>query len=90
MSETNRNSDKLAALRKREAALRQAIANERCALQKRRAKDRERLASIVGEALLCEAARVADFALLLKQTLKKTLKDEKTARFVDQQMGWGS
>lgn len=90
MSEAKRNSERLAALRNREAALKQAIAIEQVRLQKRREKDRVRLASIVGEALLCEAARVADFALLLKQTLKKTLKDEKTARFVDEQMGWGS
>jgi hypothetical protein len=90
MSGTNGNSDRLAALREREAALKRAIDIEKVRLEKRREKDRARLASIVGEALLCEAARFADFALLLKQTLKKTLKDEKTARFVDEQMGWGS
>lgn len=88
MSETKRNSERLAALRNREAALKQAIAIEQVRLQKRREKDRARLASIVGEALLVEAATVPDFALLLKQILKKTLKDEKTARFVEQQMGW--
>jgi uncharacterized membrane protein len=83
----NGNANRLAALRNREAALKQAIAEEQVRLQKRREKDRARLALIVGEALLGEAARVPDFALLLKQTLKKNVTDDKTARFVEQ-MGW--
>jgi hypothetical protein len=87
LSATQSNSDKLAALRNREAALKQAIAEEQVRLQKRREKDRTRLALIVGEALLGEAARVPDFALLVKQTLKKNVTDDKTARFVEQ-MGW--
>lgn len=87
MSATKSNSGKLAALRSREAALKQAIAEEQVRLQKRREKDRARLASIVGESLLGEAARVPDFALLLKQMLKNNVTDDKTARFVEQ-MGW--
>lgn len=88
MSEKNRNSDRLAALQNREAALRRQIEVERVRLQRKREKDRARLASIVGEAVLVEAASVPDFALLLKQTLKRALKDEKNAGFVAQQMGW--
>jgi hypothetical protein len=84
---SNGNANRLAALREREAALRKAIATEQVRLQKRREKDRARLTSIVGEALLGEAARVPDFALLLKQMLKKNVTDDKTARFVEQ-MGW--
>ena len=70
MSETKRNSDRLAALRNREAALKQAIENERVRLQKRREKDRARLASIIGEALTHYAERTPDFRLMLQQVLQ--------------------
>jgi hypothetical protein len=84
---TKGNSDKLAGLRNREAALRKAIAIEQVRLQKRRDKDRARLATVIGEAMLVEALRVTDFELLLKQTLKRTVKDEKAAKFLAE-MGW--
>lgn len=74
--------NKLVALKQREAALKAAIAAEQVRQQKRREKDRERLAKTVGIAVLDEAARVPDFELLLKQTLKKTVKDEKAAKFL--------
>ncbi len=70
MSETKRNSDRLAALRNREAALKQAIENERVRLQKRREKDRARLASIIGEALTHYAEQTPDFRLMLQQVLQ--------------------
>jgi len=70
VSETKRNSDRLAALRNREAALKQAIENERVRLQKRREKDRARLASIIGEALTHYAERTPDFRLMLQQVLQ--------------------
>jgi hypothetical protein len=70
MSEAKRNSDKLAALRNREAALKQAIAIEQVRLQKKREKERARLALIVGEALARYAERTPDFRLMLQQVLQ--------------------
>jgi hypothetical protein len=61
---------KLDALRKREAALRAAIANEKVRQQKRLEKDDARLFSIVGAALVQNAAHSSDFRLMLKQVLQ--------------------
>jgi hypothetical protein len=54
MQNRNMVNDKLDALRKREAALRAAISEEKVRQQKRAEKDHARLASIVGECLLME------------------------------------
>jgi alpha-D-ribose 1-methylphosphonate 5-triphosphate synthase subunit PhnG len=88
MGQTNGN--KLDALRKREAALKAAIAEEQVRQQKRREKDRARLAAIVGEALLEEAARLPDFEALLKQTLRsaESLRRDERARQFLAGMGW--
>jgi hypothetical protein len=82
MSEANGDTNRLAILKKRAADLQQAISEEKVRQAKRREKDRARLAAIVGEAVLQEAARVGDFELLLKQTLKKAVKDEKAVKFL--------
>ena len=87
MNEANGNADRLAALRKREAALKAAIAQEQVRQQKLKEKRHARLAAIVGAALLEEAARVPDFELLLKQTLKKAVKDDKAVKFLTE-MRW--
>ena len=87
MGEANVNADRLAALRKREAALKAAIAQEQVRQQKLKEKRRARLAAIVGDALLQEAARVPDFELLLKQTLKKAVKDNKAVKLLTE-MRW--
>jgi hypothetical protein len=58
------------ALRKREAALREAIAAEKVREQKRKEKAETRLFAIVGEALTRHAERSPDFRLMLKQVLQ--------------------
>jgi hypothetical protein len=87
MTEANGNANKLAALRKREAALKAAIAQEQVRQQKLKEKRHARLAAIIGAALLEEAVRVPDFELLLKQTLKKAVKDDKAVKFLTE-MRW--
>ncbi len=61
---------RLEALRKKEAALRAAIATERVRQQKRKEKEDARLFSIVGAALVQNAAKAPDFQLMLKQVLR--------------------
>jgi len=80
-------SPKLESLRKREAALKAAIAVEQIRQQKRKARERERLVAVVGETILQQAARVPDFELLMKQTLKTAVTDEKTRKFLAE-TGW--
>jgi hypothetical protein len=87
MGEANGNTNRLTALRKREAALKAAIAQEQVWQQKLKEKKHARLAAIVGDALLQEAARVQDFRLLLRQTLKKAVVDEKAIKFLVE-MDW--
>jgi len=82
MIEPNGNADRLAALRKREAALKAAIAQEQVRQQKRREKLQTKLASVIGMIVLEESRRVPDFELLLRQTLKRAAKDDKTAKFL--------
>jgi len=64
------NTDKLEALRKKEASLREAIAQEKIRQQKRREKDDVRVFSIVGAALVQSAAKAPDFRLMIKQVLQ--------------------
>jgi len=87
MGEANGKTDRLAALQSRERAMHQAVAEERVRQRQLKEKKYARLAAIVDAALLEEAARVADFELLLRQTLKKAIKDEKAAKFLTE-MGW--
>lgn len=84
---TNGPSNRLEALKAREVRLREALAQERVRQQRRRERDHERLVSIVGEVLLGEAARVPDFALMLKQTLANTVSDSRQRQFLEE-MGW--
>ncbi len=63
-------SSVLDALRKKEAALKAAIATERVRQQKRLEKDNARLFSIVGEALVQNARQAPDFRLMLEQVLQ--------------------
>jgi hypothetical protein len=63
------DSTKLETLRKREAALKAAIAAEKVRQLKRREKDDARLFAVIGEALTLYARQSADFRLMLKQVL---------------------
>lgn len=70
MTSANVVNEKLEALRKREVALRAAIATEKVRQQKRQEKENARLCSIVGAALIENADQSADFRLMLKQVLQ--------------------
>jgi hypothetical protein len=85
MPETNGN--RLDMLKKREAALRQAIEQERAKKLKRDQRARDRLVGIVGNALLIEAERAPDFSQLLKQVLATTVTDSSSKAFL-KHMGW--
>ncbi|MBB6146857.1 hypothetical protein HNQ77_004838 [Silvibacterium bohemicum] len=70
MVNANSVNAKLEALRRREAALKAAIAEEKVRQQKRNAKDDARMFLVVGEALTRHAAKSPDFRLMLKQVLQ--------------------
>jgi hypothetical protein len=71
MQNRNMVNDKLDALRKREAALRAAISEEKVRQQKRAEKDHARLASIVGECLLMDVEMDSKLGILLEESLKR-------------------
>jgi hypothetical protein len=87
MGNTNIFTSKLEALHKREAAVKASIAVEVELERRRRAREHERLVRIVGEALLDEAARSANFKIMLKQTLNTAVVDEKSRRLLSN-LGW--
>jgi hypothetical protein len=70
MAGANIANEKLEALRKREAALKSAIAAELVRQQKKKEKEDARLCSIIGTALVQNAAAHPDFELMLKSVLK--------------------
>jgi hypothetical protein len=70
-SATNGN-DRIEALRRRQAALREQVARELVRQQKKNERDEARLHSIIGGVLLRNAARHPDFELMLKSLLKST------------------
>ena len=70
MTGTNIANGKLEALRKKEVAVRAAIAEEKVRQQKRKEKDDARLFSIIGAALIQHATKNDSFRLMLKQVLQ--------------------
>lgn len=86
---TNAN-DKIEALRKREAALKAAIAAEQVRRQKAQAKIAAREFSAVGEALCKYAAKSPEFHSTLKAMLSAAVGtiDEATKKFLSSR-GWG-
>lgn len=70
MNGSQSGGDKLEALRKREAALKAAIAAEKVRQLKRKEKDDARVFAVVGEALARYAEQSPDFRLMLKQVLQ--------------------
>jgi hypothetical protein len=74
------NNAKLEALHKREAVLKAAIAIEKVRQQKKDEKDEARLHTIIGSTLVLNAAKHADFNLMLKGILKNStsLSDSET------------
>jgi hypothetical protein len=82
---TNGNA-RLDALRKREADIKAAIAEEKVRQQKRAEKDHARLASIIGECLLADMKVDPKLALLLEESLKRNA-SPRDAEFL-RHMGW--
>jgi hypothetical protein len=70
MDNGNVVNGKLETLRRREAALKAAIAVEKVRQQKQSAKQDARLFSVLGEALAHHASQSADFKLMLQQVLQ--------------------
>ena len=70
MAVTNITTEKLEALRKREATLRLAISKAVDAQRRRDQKSEARLASTIGAALLQYAGKHRDFELMLKSVLQ--------------------
>ena len=70
MSSGNVVNAKLDELRRREQALKAAIAQEKVKEQKRKDKENARLFSVLGEALAHYATKSPDFKLMLKQVLQ--------------------
>jgi hypothetical protein len=64
------SDNRIQALRKKEAALKATIALELVRQQKRKEKDDARLFSIIGQALVQNAAKHPDFELMLKSVLQ--------------------
>jgi hypothetical protein len=79
--ESNGNG-KLEALRKREAALKAALAAELVKQQKAKAKMAAREYATVGEALVKYAAQSPDFHLMLKQVLASAVTDDASRKFL--------
>ena len=78
---------RLELLRKRELAVRVAIAAENALQQKRAKRNRTKLVGIVGAALLDQAAKSADFELMIKGILKTAVTDEAARSFL-KKMDW--
>jgi len=70
MGNASGNIDKLEALRKREAAVKAAIAAEKVRQQKRKEKNDARVFAVVGEALTRYAEQSPEFRLMLTQVLQ--------------------
>jgi len=84
---TSSDNTRLDALRKREVALKAAIAAEHIRQQKREEKERARLATLIGTALIDEAEHQPDLALTLRHILKTVQFDERGKKFLEDR-GW--
>jgi uncharacterized membrane protein len=87
-SNTGNPSDRIAALRKREQALKAAIAAEQIKRQKREQRIHARLVEIIGEALLQNAAKHPDFEAMLKSILKTTTTIGDSEKKLLREKGW--
>lgn len=87
MNERNGN-EKLDALRKREAALKTAIAAEKVRNQKRNEKEHARLCSVIGAALVHNAALHPDFEGMLKSILQTAASISDSDRKLLRAKGW--
>ena len=84
----NNGIGRIEALKKREAEIRARIAEERVRQQRRAEKEYERLKTIVGGALLANAAKNADFELMLKGVLKTAAIEAESDKKLLRAKGW--
>ncbi|MGP0076179.1 MAG: hypothetical protein ACLPWF_30020 [Bryobacteraceae bacterium] len=82
------SNERIELLKKREAEIRAKLAAERVKQQKREWKDYERLKTIIGGALLANAAENADFELMLKGVLKTTAIISESDKKLLRSKGW--
>lgn len=87
MNNKTDGNERIEALRKREQAIKAAIAAEQIRRQKRKEKDDARLFSIVGAALVQNAAQSPDFRLMLNQVLQSAALREADRLFLAAK-GW--
>lgn len=78
---------KIEKLRKREAALRAAIAEEKVRQLKAKERLEAREFAVVGEALVRYAGQSPEFRTMLQQVLPSAVTDEKAQRFLHER-GW--
>jgi hypothetical protein len=78
---------RIAALLKREAALKAAIAEEKVRQQKANARIEAREFACVGEALVRYAGQSPEFKTMLRQVLPMAVTDEKARQFLTAR-GW--
>jgi hypothetical protein len=86
-SNGSNGNGRIEALKKREAEIRARIAEERVRQQRRAEKEYERLKTIVGGALLANAAEDPTFAAHLKERLQKAVVAESEQSFL-RSKGW--
>jgi hypothetical protein len=87
MKPINLTNEKIAALRKKETALKSALAAALVEAQRAKAKLQAREFAAVGEALCKYAGQSPDFKLMLKQVLASAVTDEPTRKFLSSR-GW--
>ncbi len=83
---TEMNGNKLDALRKREAALKAAIAAEQVKQQKRKEKVQGRLASVLGACMLADLKANPQLGHLIEESLKRNC-NPRDAEFL-KAIGW--
>ena len=88
MKDSQSTNEKLEALRRRQAALREQMAIELVRLQKKNERDEARLHAIVGEALVLNARQHPDFELMLKGILKSATNLGESEKKLLRTKGW--
>jgi len=88
MDGTNDGNGKLDALRRKEAALKSAIAAEQVKQQKRKEKENARLASVVGAALMEACAKQPDSVGVMIRQLLQASNIRETDRAFLSAKGW--
>jgi hypothetical protein len=85
--EVQGNGSRLDALRKREASLKAAIAEEQRRHQRRSARAHARLVSLLGSTVIAHTARDPNFKLMLQQVLRTAELDARSRQFLST-MDW--